>query len=69
MSGANGIFTASFPLSLGNTTPGDGALSVSDGDQITVTYQDASPAVTLTAAACVNISGPADLRRARHLSG
>lgn len=59
LSGSGGVYAGTFPLSLAYPTSGDGVLSVSDGDQITLTYHDASPAVTLTAAASVNISGPA----------
>jgi len=59
LNGAGGVYEGSFPLSLNYPTGGDGQLSVSDGDQIVVEYQDASPSGTLTAQALVNISGPA----------
>lgn len=58
LSGAGGVYAGTFPLALGLSASGDGALSVSDGDVLTVTYVDADPAVTLTAAASVNLSGP-----------
>ncbi len=59
LNGSGGIYATAFPLSLVYPVSGDGALSVSDGDQITLTYQDADPVITLTATASVNISGPA----------
>jgi hypothetical protein len=59
LNGSGGVYSGAFPLSLAYPLFGDGALSVSDGDQITLTYQDADPAITLTATASVNISGPA----------
>jgi hypothetical protein len=59
LNGSGGIYTASLPLSLASPASGDGMLSVSDGDQVVLTYQDASPAITLAATASVNISGPA----------
>jgi subtilisin family serine protease len=59
LNGSGGVYAGTFPLSLAYPLFGDGALSVSDGDQITLTYQDANPTVTLTATASVNISGPA----------
>lgn len=59
LNGAGGVYAGAFPLSLGYPIPGDAALSVSDGDQITLVYSDANPVVTLTATASVNISGPA----------
>ncbi len=59
LSGADGVYAGTVPLTLGYPIGGDGRLSVSDADQITVSYQDADPPATLTATALVNISGPA----------
>lgn len=59
LTGANGVFTGSIALSTGLAISSDGTLQVSDGDQITVTYNDANPVISLVAKATVNISGPA----------
>lgn len=59
LTGGDGVYAGTFPLTLDCAWPGDNLLSVSDGDQVTVTYTDANPPVTLTATALVNISGPA----------
>jgi hypothetical protein len=59
LNGSDGVYAGAFSLSLAYPLSGDGALSVSDGDQIMLTYQDTDPAITLTATASVNISGPA----------
>lgn len=59
LNGSGGIYSGTFPLSLAYPTPSNGALSVSDGDLITLSYSDANPAGTLTTTAGVNISGPA----------
>ena len=57
--GSNGVYEGNIQLSRGYPQSGDGDLQVSDGDVITVTYNDASPATTLTGTALVNDSGPA----------
>lgn len=59
LSGANGVFTGSVALTLNGVSGGNGQVSVSDGDILTVAYNDASPAVTIRATATINISGPA----------
>lgn len=59
LAGANGVYTGSLPLTLNGVSNGNGSLSVSDGDVVTVSYSDASPVITLDATATVNISGPA----------
>jgi hypothetical protein len=56
--GSDGVLEGSFPLLPFDATPADGRLSVSDGDQITVTYNDASPAHTTTATASVTWNDP-----------
>jgi hypothetical protein len=58
LSGSGGVYTGTLSLALGLAESGDGALSVSDADALTASYLDADPAVTLTAGASVNISGP-----------
>jgi hypothetical protein len=58
LSGSNGVYQGTLPLSMAGAVSGNGALSVSNGDQITVTYNDSSPVATLTAKAMVDITGP-----------
>lgn len=58
IAGANGVYEGSFPLSLISPVGGDGKLSVSNGDQITVTYNDASPVHASVASATVNAASP-----------
>jgi hypothetical protein len=58
LSGANGVYTGSFPLTLDPAAAGDGLLSVSHGDVIQAQYHDASPTSTISAAAEVNIAPP-----------
>lgn len=57
LSGANGVFTGVI-----NTTPleaeADGRLSVSHGDQVTVTYADTNPAATVSVNALADFTGP-----------
>lgn len=55
--GPDEVWRASIPLAFGTAVP-DGVLQVREGDPITVTYQDASPAHTSTARAKVFASGP-----------
>lgn len=57
LTGANGIFNGSFTLNSAAPTV-DGELSVSNGDQITASYVDATYAATLTTQAMVNIDAP-----------
>jgi hypothetical protein len=59
LNGAGGVYEGTIQLSLNFPSPGDGDLQVSDGDRITVTYQDANPVTTLIGVATVNTSGPA----------
>ena len=56
--GANGVYEGSMPLTLLAASGGDGKLSVSDGDVITVSYADASPAHVATATATVDGDDP-----------
>ena len=56
--GANGVYHGSIALSPLPSFNDDGTLTVSNGDQITATYLDASPAATLTATAQVNFDTP-----------
>jgi hypothetical protein len=58
LAGANGVWTATVPLSILDAANGDGFLSVSNGDQITATYNDASPAASLIAKANVSFASP-----------
>ncbi len=58
LTGSNGVFTSSIPLSAFAGSAGDGVLRVSNGDQITATYVDASPAATITAKAAVVLDPP-----------
>ncbi|MGQ0720998.1 MAG: FlgD immunoglobulin-like domain containing protein [Candidatus Eiseniibacteriota bacterium] len=58
MAGANGVYTGSFPLTLDAASNGDAQLSVSHGDQVTVTYSDASPAHVATTTAVVDTHEP-----------
>lgn len=53
INGSNGIYIGLFPLSLVSPVGGDLQLSVSDGDAITVTYNDASPVHASVAGATV----------------
>ncbi|MBM3288149.1 MAG: T9SS type A sorting domain-containing protein [Candidatus Eisenbacteria bacterium] len=56
--GAGGIYQGSLPLTLAMAAGGDGLLSVTEGDEIVVTYNDANPVTTLTATAVVDLTGP-----------
>jgi hypothetical protein len=58
LAGGDGIFTASIPISLDAPSP-DGEIQVSDGDVITVTYNNVAATGPVTAQALINISGPA----------
>ena len=56
--GANGVYEGSVPLTLASANGSDGKLSVSQGDVITVTYTDSSPAHVATATATVDADDP-----------
>ncbi|HYM81974.1 MAG TPA: FlgD immunoglobulin-like domain containing protein, partial [Candidatus Limnocylindria bacterium] len=58
LTGGNGVFTGTLPLTPAEVTTGNGVLSVSHGDQITATYLDASPSATLSASATVSYQTP-----------
>jgi hypothetical protein len=58
IAGSNGVYEGSFPLTLAGPIGGNGALSVSNGDQVSVSYTDASPAHTSEATASVNTVTP-----------
>lgn len=58
LTGSNGVFQGSLPLRTTYPMSNNGVLSVSNGDQITVTYNDASPVGTLIAQARVDLDGP-----------
>ena len=58
LTGSNGVYTGSLTLVPQTTGAGDGQLAVSEGDALTATYQDASPAATLTATAQVSFDAP-----------
>ncbi|NOT34626.1 MAG: S8 family serine peptidase [Candidatus Eisenbacteria bacterium] len=54
LTGSNGVFRGTLPIAPTLSTPSDGVLSVSSGDLLTATYNDASPAATLNAQASVS---------------
>jgi hypothetical protein len=56
--GSNGVYHGTLALSPLPSSTDDGTLTVSNGDQITATYLDASPSATLTATAFVNFDTP-----------
>jgi hypothetical protein len=58
LSGTGGVYTGTLTLSPALSGNDDGTLSVSQGDEITATYQDASPASSITAQAQVNFDTP-----------
>ncbi len=58
LTGANGIWTGTIALAPTNPVAADGALSVSDGDAITATYDDQAPIITLQAQAEVSLATP-----------
>ncbi len=58
IAGTGGVYEGSYPLSLVSPLNGDAKLSVSDGDQITVTYDDASPSHASVATASVSTTTP-----------
>jgi subtilase family protein/flagellar hook capping protein FlgD len=58
LNGANGLYSGTATLTAASPSNGDGLLSVVHGDQITATYQDASPSATLLAHALVSLATP-----------
>src|SRR5205814_450742 len=58
LTGSNGVFTGSLTLQPYLSAHGDNRLQVSNGDVLTATYQDASPAATIVAHASVAIGTP-----------
>lgn len=58
LAGSDGVFTGSVPTTATPAVGSDGLLSVSHGDQILVTYDDADPAGTVQAAAEADFTGP-----------
>jgi hypothetical protein len=58
IAGADGVYEAAVPLTALAANGSDGQLSVSHGDVIAVTYDDASPAHTASAAATVQSHAP-----------
>jgi Subtilase family/FlgD Ig-like domain len=58
LTGSNGVYTGSIPLSPFSGASGDGTLHVSNGDVITATYLDGAPPATLTAQAQVDFVPP-----------
>ena len=58
LTGAGGVFTGTIATTPLAPTSGDGMLSVSHGDAVTVTYADAAPAGVVTAAASIDFDGP-----------
>src|SRR5262249_13115647 len=53
-----GLYTGTIVTALSGAAGGDGKLSVSNGDVITVTYNDAVPVGTSTATAAVVLNAP-----------
>ena len=58
LNGANGLYTGTATLTPASPNGGDGLLSVAHGDEITATYQDASPSATLVSTAQVSLATP-----------
>jgi hypothetical protein len=58
IAGADGVYHGTLALSPLPSFNDDGTLTVSNGDVLTATYLDASPAATLTATAQVNFDTP-----------
>lgn len=58
IAGGNGVYEGSVPLTLAAVSGSDGQLSVGQGDVITVSYSDPSPAHTAQATATVDVDDP-----------
>ncbi len=58
IAGSNGVYEGTFPLTLASPVGGNGSLSVSDGDDISVTYSDSSPVHVSEANATVSAATP-----------
>ena len=58
LTGSDGVYLSSIPISAVAGTVGDGVLFVSHGDVITATYHDASPVASIVATANVSFSTP-----------
>jgi len=58
LTGGNGVFTGTLTLAPTLPSAANGVLSVSNGDLITATYDDASPVAQMLATASVNFSTP-----------
>jgi hypothetical protein len=56
--GVNGVYQGALLLATTYPQSQNGELSVSDGDLVTVTYQDANPVGTITTTAQVDLDGP-----------
>jgi hypothetical protein len=58
MTGSDGVYQSSIPISAVEGSVGDGVLFVSHGDVITATYNDASPSASIVATANVSFNTP-----------
>jgi len=58
LAGEQGVYRGIVPISPASSGPGDGLLTVSSGDVITVTYSDDSPAGTIATTARINVDAP-----------
>lgn len=58
LTGSNGVWTGSLPLAPTNPVAANDILSVSHGDALTATYDDAAPLTTLIASATVSLATP-----------
>ncbi|NNE07505.1 MAG: S8 family serine peptidase [Gemmatimonadetes bacterium] len=58
LNGGNGVFQGTFPTAAFASWLGDGQLSVSHDDEVTVTYDAGSKSGTLVATARINMNGP-----------
>ena len=58
LTGGNGVYRGSIPLSPGLVQSGDGQLAVTSGDQVTVTYTGAAAAPPLVATARIHVQAP-----------
>ncbi len=58
LSGSGGVFTGTIATTTALAQTGDGMLSVSHGDAVSVTYADTSPSGTVNAGATVNFDPP-----------